>query len=194
MTKQIKNSLIKILNSYLIVTVLSLQVFSMIPGDKFVLLADDQNSCAEKLEKAEEHYYDGEFDQTLQLVNQCLQNQSLPKVEQIRSYTILAKTYLAKNDTVRTKDNVRIILKLDPNYQPTIEEETPRYVALVESVKKEEKHTLLAEESSGISPWWYIGAGGVAAVAIIALVASWNSGSDNQKTDTSLPDPPDFPE
>jgi len=160
---------------------------------KMELYASDETSCSERLDQAEELYYDREFDQTIKIVNQCLQQASLLKDDQIRSYTILARTYLAKEDTSLSKDNIRIILKIDPAYQPTIEQETPKYVNLVAKVKKEEDLLAAAEAGIGISSWLLIGAGSAAAVAIIAIVAS--GGSDDKGTqDTSLPKPPDFPE
>jgi hypothetical protein len=170
------------------------QVFCLIPDNRSGLFASDQpTSCEDRLDEAEEFYYDGEFDKTIKIVNQCLLQESLPKEEEVRSYTILARTYLAKEDTIRTKDNIRIILKLEPSYQPTIEQETPKYVDLVADVRKEEDQLAAAEAGTGISSWLLISAGSVAAVAIIAIVAS--GGSDEEETqNTSLPNPPDFPE
>jgi hypothetical protein len=157
------------------------------------LIASDKTNCSESLDQAEELYYDGEFDQTIEIVNQCLQKVSLIKDDQIRSYTILARTYLAKQDTILTKDNIRIILKIDPTYQPTIEQETPKYVNLVAEVRAEQDQLTAAEAGTGISSWLLIGAGSAAAIAIIAIVAS--GGSDEKEIqNTSLPKPPDFPE
>jgi len=147
----------------------------------------------ERLNQAEEFYYSGEFGKTIEIVNQCLQNESLAKNEQIRSYTILARTYLAKKDTIRTKDNILIILKLEPSYLPTLEQETPGYIYLVEQVKKEQEQVAVVEESSGINSWLLIGAGSAAAIAIIAITSSGSS-SDNAMQNPPLPKPPDFPE
>jgi hypothetical protein len=185
----------KVFISYLIIAILHLQVYTLIPGNSTVLLAGDQSDCSEKLDQAEEYYYDGEFEQTIKIVNLCLQDQSLPLDLQVRSYTILARTYLATGDTSLTKDNIRIILKLDPSYQPTIEQETPRFVNLVEEVRKEVKQVAMTNESSGINKWLVIGAGGLAAAAIIAVVVSGSGNGDDQNGNkTSLPEPPNFPE
>ena len=194
MIRSINKNMPRIVSLYLILAFFYFQVFCLIPDNRSDLLASDQpTTCADRLDEAEEFYYDGEFDKTIKIVNQCLLQESLPKEEQVRSYTILARTYLAKVDTIRTKDNIRIILKLEPTYQPTIEQETPKYVSLVEKVRKEQEQLAVIESSTGISSWLLIGAGSVAAVAIIAIVAS--GGSDDKGTqDTSLPKPPDFPE
>jgi hypothetical protein len=184
----------RIIPLYLILAFFYLQIFCLIPNNKSGLLASDQSTtCADRLDEAEEIYYDGEFDKTIKIVNQCLLQESLPKEEQVRSYTILARTYLAKEDSIKTKENMRIILKIEPSYQPTIEQETPTFVNLVAEVRKEQEQMAVAETSSGISSWLLIGAGSAAAVAIIAIVASGGS-DDNGAQNTSLPKPPDFPE
>jgi len=184
----------RIITLYLILAFIYLQIFCFIPDKRSGLFASDQpTTCAERLDEAEEFYYDGEFDKTIKIVNQCLLQESLPKKEQVRSYTILARTYLAKEDTIKTKDNIRIILKLEPTYQPTIEQETPGYVNLVTSVRKEEDQLAAAEVGTGISSWLLIGAGSAAAVAIIAILASGGS-DDSESQNTSLPKPPDFPD
>jgi hypothetical protein len=168
-------------------------VYTLVAVDKNALIASDETSCSETLDQAEEHYYEGEFETTIKIVNQCLQQQTLSNEDQIRSYKILARTYLAKDDTVLARNNIRIILKLNPAYQPTIEQETPKYVNFVAKVKNEQDQLNISEAGTGISSWILIGAGSAAAVAIIAIVAS--GGSDDKETqETSLPKPPDFPE
>jgi len=184
----------KIVPLYLALAFFYLQVFCLIPDIRSDLLASEQpTTCADRLDEAEEFYYDGEFDKTIQIINQCLQQNTLPRNEQVRSYTILARTYLAKEDTIKTKDNIRIILKLDPSYQPTIEQETPKYINLVAGVRKEQDQLAAAATGIAMSPWLWIGAGSAAAVAIIAIVAS-GGGDNNEPENTSLPKPPDFPE
>lgn len=194
MLRILNNKIPRTASLYLIVAFLNLQIYCLIPAAEAGLRAGEQPSnCSEQLEEAEEMYYDGEFDKAIQMVNQCLAQSSLPKEEQVRSYTILARTYLAKEDTLLTKENIRIILKLAPDYQPTIEQETPRYVNLVAEVRKEQTQSVVAESDSGIPSWLWIGAGSAAAVAIIAIVASGGS-DENGNQDTSLPEPPDFPD
>lgn len=194
MTISINKNMPRIIPLYMILAFFYLQVICMMPDNRYSLLASDQpTTCADRLDEAEELYYDGEFDKTIQIVNHCLQQESLPKKIQVRSYSILARTYLAKEDTIKTEDNIRIILKLEPSYQPTIEQETPKYVKLVAEVRKEQDQLAAAEAGTGISSWLLIGAGGAAAVAIIAIVASGSS-DENGTQETSLPKPPDFPE
>jgi len=188
-----KRLLNKKLTIFLPVTFFYLTIFCMITGEYDRLYAYAQFDCTDRLDQAEELYYDGGFEEAVIIVNQCLQNKSISTGEQIRSYTILARIYLAKNDIDKTKQTVQLILRLDPTYQPTIEQETPKFVNLVATVRKEQEQLAATETDTGISSWVLIGAGSVAAVAIIAIVASGSS--DEQQTETtSLPKPPDFPD
>ena len=193
MDKAIKMNTSKGITSYLIFTLLYLQFWCLIPGSPSDLYGVNQSTCTDRLDKAEEYYYDGEFDQTIEIVNKCLQEPSLSKEEQLRSYTILARTYLAKENIQRAKENLRIILRLDPTYQPTIEQETPKYLNLLAEVRQEQEQLAVIEDSTGISSWILIGAGSVAAVALIAIVAS-SSGNNAGAEKATLPEPPDFPE
>jgi hypothetical protein len=193
MIRKLENKTPRLFTVYLIISLFLFHVITSVYGVTPALQAANPEDCTEKLDQAEDHYYDGEFEITINLVNQCLKQQSLSNEDQLRSYKILARTYLAKDDTILARDNIRIILKLDPAYQPTIEEETPKYVNLVSEVRAEQEQLAASAVTAGISSWWFIGAGGVAAVAIIAIVAS--GGDDNQgNEDPSLPKPPDFPE
>jgi hypothetical protein len=175
-----------VLIGYLIPAFLLLQ---MIYPASLLIAADDQLSCEKNLTQAEESYYNGEFDKTIAYVRECLNDPELSEELTIRAYTILARTYLAKNDSTMAKENVNKILEADPTYQPTIEQETPRYVNLVDDVRTERA---ALQTDSAISSWVWIGAGSAAAVAIIAIIAS--SGDDHGTTAAQpLPKPPDFP-
>lgn len=193
MKQSLKKYISKLFTSYLIFTLIDLQLCCLIPGTTSGVYASNQPTCTDRLDQAEEFYYDGEFDKTIEIVNKCLNEQTLSKDEQVRSYTILAKTYLAKGNRQRTKEHVSIILRLDPTYQPTIEQETPKYVNLVAEVRQEQEPLVVTEDSTGISSWILIGAGSVAAVALIAIVAS-SRGDDAGAEKATLPKPPDFPE
>ena len=183
----------KLIAIYLIIVLFYLQIFRSASGMHSECYASDEISCSVHLNQAEEFYYDGEFDKAIELVNQCLKNKSLSKTELKRSYTILARTYLSQNDTIRAKENIKNVLKLDSSYQPTIEEEKPKFVNLVAEIRQEQEQLADNTRSSGITSWLLIGAGGMAAAVVIAILTSQES-SKNRTQDTPLPEPPDFPE
>ena len=193
MTLSFIRSTPKLIAVYLVIVLLYLQIFCSAFGIHSECYASDEITCGVHLNQAEEFYYDGEFDKAIELVNQCLQNKSLSKIEQKRSYTILARTYLAQNDTIQAKDNIKNILKLDPAYQPTIEQEKPNFIKLVAKIRKEKEQFAANTRSSGLTSWLLIGAGGLAAAVFIAILTSQENGKKRAQ-DTSLPEPPDFPE
>jgi hypothetical protein len=153
------------------------------------LFADDQTSCANHIKVAEESYYAGDFERATEFVNLCLREPAVSDENQIKAYTILTRISLAQDDLLSARKYIEIILKIDPEYEPTIEQETPKYVNLVAEIK-----TALAEadkQNGGFNKWILVGAGGVATTAIILLVAAKGENEDTQTN--ILPEPPAFP-
>jgi hypothetical protein len=160
----------------------------------------DQLSCTQQLNQAEELYFNGEFDRVIGLVRECLQSSPTDETIMIRAYKILARTYLSRGDMISAEENIKLILKIDPSYQPTIEEETPKYVNLVVEIRNKIDPvktvvTKATTDSTGISPWVWIGAGGAALVALMAIIASGNGTHTGDVPDQSaLPEPPGYPQ
>ena len=180
--------------TYLILAFLNMQVFGSLAGNNSFLFADNP-TCVQKLDLADEKYYDGNFDNAIDLVNQCLQEPSVTESVRIRAYKILARTYLAMDNIQLAKENILKIIEIESAYQPTIEQETPKYVNLVTEVRKERALITASAVETGISTWLLIGAGSVAAVAIIALVATGggDNGTTNGGQSKPLSEPPPFP-
>lgn len=153
----------------------------------------DQDTCARILDVAEDNYFDGNLNRAVELVFQCLSQSSTDIEIKVRAYTILGRIYLVKEEPEKTKGMVKKILEINPSYQPTIEQETPRYVNLVNEVKKTWQPPVPTETAAGISSWVWIGAGTAAAAAIIIIVAG--GGKDETSSGAKpLPKPPDYPE
>jgi len=181
----------------LIVSLIYLQIVEPILNTDLLLIADDQ-TCSDQLDLAEENYYEGKLDETIELIMQCLKNKSVDNTVKVRAYTILLRTFLAKDNIESAKEIIHKILIVDGNYQPSLEQERPRLVNLVAEVKKEheknqEKENISDKQTeSGINKWLWIGAGGVVVAGVIAVIASSGSDtSEEQKKD--LPAPPAFP-
>jgi tetratricopeptide (TPR) repeat protein len=157
--------------------------------------ADDQE-CMQLLEKAEESYYDGDLDKAIALIQKCLATPDISESLQLKGNALLARTYLSKDDELGAKSALQKILEINPLYEPTLEEATPRYIALVSKVKREWSQQSLSVKptDSGMSSWVWIGAGGAAAAVIAVLVLSGSdSGTGDGNTDNSLPQPPALP-
>ena len=174
----------------LITLILLLQSFSGFFNADIGLFAQINQTCEENLEKADDAYYDSEFDEALRLIGLCLNQSDISNIHRSLAYTVFARTLMAMGESEKAKDYIGKILEINPDYEPTIEEETPKYVNMVSLVRKKIEQQKQIEEESGISSWVWIGAGGVvAAVTVIALISS----GEEEKKDDPLPEPPEFP-
>ena len=163
----------------------------LIIGENSQALSAKNPLIQNQLYEAEEYYFNGEFQKAIVLLDQILEESTLSKTEQVKAYIILTRIYVAKDDLNSAKDNIRKILEIEPNYQPTIEQETPVYVTLVSEVKKEESNKKSVPTHSGLKKWLLLGAGGAAVATVIVLVASCGNEKGNESN--PLPEPPDFP-
>lgn len=144
----------------------------------------------ELLEKAENFYYDGDFDNAIKSINQYLSQASLSKEDKMNAYKLLTHIFLAKNDAPSAKKVVELILDIEPAYAPTLEEETPKYVTFVTEVKKQYVLKKVKPQSKKINWLVWGGAGAAAATLLVILVASGGSDGSGNKP---LPLPPDLP-
>lgn len=151
-----------------------------------------QKSSLHLLKKAENHYHQGEFQQTLQLIRQFLQKNSASDPDKIKAYALLSKTFIAQGNTASAKKIIRKIFTVNPAYHPTLEQEKPSYIKMVEAVRKELKPNarVTSQQKKNNSVLLWAGTGGAAALAILigVLVSGKNGGSTH-----TLPKPPDFP-
>ncbi len=173
----------------LICTIFHLQIIGSLP----TLFAANGLSCTANLDLAEENYNNGEFEKTISLVQLCIKDPALIRSDRLRAYKILSKTLLAKDNKKEAKEIIGKILDLNPTYLPTIEQEKPQFVNVVQEVIDERKIIKKKSVKSGSNNWLWIGAGGVAAAAIIVLLVSGSENDNKEDKDQSLPSPPKFP-
>jgi len=191
MMKKLDKKHYQLIVPYLIWALLYLQITNMLPNSGSSLLAEVKQSYKNQLDLAKESYYEGKFDEAIELINQYLQDSSLSWRHKIHGYTILTRSLLAKNDLENAKKSMLKILELDRTYQPTIEEETPQYVRLFSEVKKEQRQLEVKPAKTGMHKWIWIGAGSIAAVTFIAVISGGSGESSTQSS--TLPEPPNFP-
>jgi hypothetical protein len=84
------------------------------------------------------------------------------------------------------------VLKIDPSYQPTIEEETPQFVNFVAQVRSQYTKPPSKNNKKGLMKWMAVGAGAIITVAVVAVMASGTT-PEEEKPDNPLPEPPAFP-
>ncbi|MBN2426078.1 MAG: hypothetical protein JXR46_16895 [Calditrichaceae bacterium] len=181
----------KIFTFHLASAFLWLQIFSLFPA----LYAQDDEACAQKLALAEEQYYAGDFDAAIETAKECLKTKDLSEDLKIQVFSLLAKSFMAKDDMDTAKKLILRILEFKPDYHPTIEQETPRYVSLVEEARdmKPESAPVVEKQSGTSKKWWWIGGGAVAVTAVMAVILS-GGGDDEKKGEQPLPGPPDYPD
>jgi hypothetical protein len=127
-----------------------------------------QEKCTVLLKKAEEEYLSGKFNNTIELLNNCLQHKELAKPEQIRTYRLMALAYLKIEKPREAEITVQRILKLDCRYQPYPTEEEQEFIRLVNEVSAD----LKCKDCN--KKWLLIGGGALAAAGIITAVILHN--------------------
>ncbi len=155
----------------------------------FAVPADDSNPNL--LKKAETHYHRGEFNETQTLIRRFLKNDSVSKPERVKAYTLLSKTFIAQNKTASAKEIIRKIFAVNPAYHPTLEQEKPSYIKLVDAVRTELKPKKAVAQTSHSNTLLWAGAGSAAALAI--LIGVLISGDNGDGSSHTLPKPPEFP-
>ena len=168
-------------------------IITFIGADK--LLLAQQTECSRILDKAQNLYLEGKFDESVNLIQSCTASKQLTKAERQQAYKIMSQVELARGDQDKAKQNIRLLLQENPDFQPTIEQETPTYVQLVESVRQEiitEKNNVVVKQESrtrSISKWWYYSAG-----VVVAGTAYILFNGDDKKKDKPLKLPPPWEE
>lgn len=157
----------------------------------------DQVKCEEEINKAQKEYYNGRFDEAIDLIKNCLKKGGLTESEREKAYKLLAQTLIAKGFTSQAKEVIKRILEINPKYNPTIEQEPPKFVKVVSEVKNEAQIQKIknkkAKKTNG-KKWLWIGASGVVIASVTAIIIAGGSKSSSEKKDQTLSSPPDWPE
>jgi tetratricopeptide (TPR) repeat protein len=160
----------------------------------FEALAQNQEKTfsQELLESAQNKYYDGEFDETINLAKQCLKQTNLTSEDRFQAYKILAQAYIAKDNLQVARQIITKLVQLDPAYNPTIEHEPPKFVELVTQAKEELNAQEVQHEQvkkGSDMTWIYITTAGVIVLGTAAILLLGKE--DKAKP---LPQPPGWPE
>lgn len=95
-----------------------------------------QTECGQiALEEGRKLYETGRFDALINLIEPCLKS-GFSVEEQIQAYRLLALSYMANDDIVTSRSMIDEILRRDPFYTPNLLFDPPRYVQIVESMRK----------------------------------------------------------
>jgi tetratricopeptide (TPR) repeat protein len=172
----------------IIIPLLILQII-FLPLQDF--LAAQDLSADDLIAQAKKNYYEGSFDQAIALIKTCLQETKLEKGQLQEAYKILAQAYLAKNYTDAAREVVVKLLEVNPLYAPTIEEEPPPFVQLVNEVRQQKSPEAAAQPESD-NKWLWIGAGGALVIGAATFII-FNNNDDDKVVDNKLAGPPPMP-
>ncbi len=170
----------------LIYTVLACFLFLQLAEP--LLAVQNENTINQQIKKARNDYYEGKFEQAQQTILSLLKNPDLSKDQQFEALIVLAEIRHALNDEEGARKIIRRILEVKPDYNPSIKEEPPSFVALVqdEQLKRPKAEPSFYKQHK----WWFISGAAVVGVVGVLLMG----GSKKAQSLKSLPDPPNWPE
>ena len=170
------------------------QIMAPVFLDLAVLCA--QENCTQYIKSAEQNYYAGKFDEAIELIKLCLkQGQKSPDI-QFQALKILCQAYLAKDYREAAREVARKLIDLQPDYIPTIEQEPPPFIVLVNEVRAERGASVKTDVDKvsffekNKSLLWILGGG----AALIGLTAILAAGGSDKKAEKPLANPPNWPD
>lgn len=105
----------------------------LMPGVAFA----QAQQCQAELETADESYSMGRFDQTIELLDQCLEKEGLSETERRLAYRLKGLSYIGKGLQVDAREAVRRLLELVPSYEPDPIQDPPTFVELIDEMRQE---------------------------------------------------------
>ena len=173
-------------------------------------LAQAQDQCKTELAEAEGKYRDGFFDEAISLLLGCLNKSGLTAAESEQAYLLLAKAYHANQLLKESKEALSKLLNLVPDWKPNPDTDTPPFQELAQEVIKELEQKRQQEKAVQKTPptklpepvptakkgggkkWLWIGAGGLVAGGVAALLLKGDSTSEPPPAG-GFPEPPGRP-
>jgi tetratricopeptide (TPR) repeat protein len=161
-----------------------------------------QSQCRTELAEAESRYREGRFEETIAIVNRCLDKGGMTEEERKQAYRLLGKTYIAKDYLDEAREAIKRLLELVPNFEADPVQDPPTFTEMVKDVKNELEKTDLPppplgeipeKKNGGSKKWLLLGgvvlAGGAAAI----LLSGGTDGPAPSAPSLPLPAPPSFP-
>lgn len=101
----------------------------------FAVPATAQN-CDTALEDAGEQYRSGYFDEAIERLTDCLEQNAFSADERRRVYRLLGLSYIGKDREQDAREAVRSLLEVAPDYRPDPAVDPPPFVQLVEEMNR----------------------------------------------------------
>lgn len=116
-----------------------------------VVQASAQESCTEKLFKANNLYEKGQITEAIEIAKTCATSANTP-TEQWQAYRLLAMAYLVSGSQKEARKAAEKMMELNPTYQPSTLKDPAELIRLLESVKIIPKFTMgMAANIGGVN-------------------------------------------
>ena len=94
-------------------------------------------NCTDELTRAEQAYTRGSFDETISLVDQCLNKQNLSETDRRLAFRLKGLSYIGKGLEGDARDAVRRLLEIIPEFNADPIQDPPAFVQMIEEVRNE---------------------------------------------------------
>jgi outer membrane receptor for ferrienterochelin and colicins len=98
------------------------------------------------LNDADQSYRSGNFEETVGIINKCI-GEGFNNTQKIQGYRLLAKTFLALDNDSSANDAVNNLLNIDPKFQPDYLSDPPRFIKIIETIKKAKSSVIITSVS-----------------------------------------------
>jgi len=136
---------IKFVSSKSLIIIFSiLGIFLITPSKYFEVYPQVQDSinCDERLDEAEAEYEAGHWEESIELINNCLEKQGISETERGRAYRQLGLVYIAIELEKEANDAVKNLLIMVPNYKIDPERDPPQLRKIIDDVSEKLKPNL----------------------------------------------------
>lgn len=186
-------------------------VFLLSP--QITLAQDTTANCVASLSNAEKAYFEGNFEQTIQLLTPCINSTEYTEEQNIQAFSLLGRTHFVFGNTDAARQSIEGLFTVAPEYTPP-SQLPPNFVAFIEDVKQDmiaagtlpsdEPITPIAEETQSDTTqtailnaprrkknrkFLLLGGGAAVAIAGAAILLGGGSSSGGE-TPTGFPLPP----
>ena len=112
-----------------------------------------EQQCAEEFRRADTVYLEGRFDETIRLLQSCLERATLFVDEAIPVYRLMAMAHLNQGETPEAEAAIASLLVLAPDYEADPIQDPPSYVSLVTAQREDmAQQAALAEAEEETPP------------------------------------------
>ncbi len=120
---------------------LFLLILAVLPAQVFA----QEKTCQEILEEANTLYSRGAFDETIQLLDQCLESDELDETLRKTAYRLKGLSFIGKGLEVDARESVKRLLQLVPSYEPDPVMDPPNFIDMIVEVRQEIQTQLTPE-------------------------------------------------